>query len=222
MTRIPAHLQIDSRPQASPDAIIQGPMVRFTVLTNRLLRLEFDPANRFEDRPSQAFWYREQPVPAFTKHVDDQTITIETDALRLEYQITPAGFTADTLRITLKQTGTTWHYGAPDTGNLRGTTRTLDQVSGATPLKPGLLSRDGWAVVDDSETLVFNDQSWLEGRDAHPAALDLYFFGYGHDYGACLRDYASPHRPVFHCCRAGRWATGGAASGSTARKNSPP
>jgi hypothetical protein len=92
MTRIPAHLQIDSRPQASPDAIIQGPMVRFTVLTNRLLRLEFDPANRFEDRPSQAFWYREQPVPAFTKHVDDQTITIETDALRLEYQITPAGF----------------------------------------------------------------------------------------------------------------------------------
>ena len=44
----------------------------------------------------------------------------------------------------------TWIPGMPDEDNLGGTTRTLDGVSGETPLKPGLLSRSGWVVYDDS------------------------------------------------------------------------
>jgi alpha-glucosidase len=40
-------------------------VARFTVLTDRLIRLEFHRDGRFEDRASQAFWFREQPVPEF-------------------------------------------------------------------------------------------------------------------------------------------------------------
>ncbi len=64
--------------------------------------------NSFEDRPSQAFWHREQPVPNFQKIVTDFTVEIETDFLHLSYQITPRGFTSKTLSITLKQTGVIW------------------------------------------------------------------------------------------------------------------
>jgi alpha-glucosidase (family GH31 glycosyl hydrolase) len=74
-----------------------------------------------------------------------------------------------------------------DEANLRGTTRTLDFVNGYAPLNPSLMSRSGWSVMDDSATLVFNPAGWLEPR--LPDGTDLYFFGYGHDYKACLRDY---------------------------------
>ena len=191
------------RPLAAPEAVVTARNVRFTVLTDRLLRLEYSQNDRFEDRPSQAFWYREQPVPRFKKLITDSSVEIETDFLHLKYHITPKGFTSRSLSITLKESGVTWKYGAVQKDNLKGTARTLDGVAGKTKLENGLLSRCGWAVVDDCESLVFNASGWLEPRyvinpteglpQQRPSRLrgeiDLYFFGYGADYASCLRDF---------------------------------
>jgi alpha-glucosidase (family GH31 glycosyl hydrolase) len=87
------------------------------------------------------------------------------------------------------ETGAAWHYGDADPLNLGGTYRTLDQASGPVPLEAGLVSRAGWAVVDDSKSLVFNPQGWLEPRGTPNGTRDLYFFGYGHDYAGCLADF---------------------------------
>ena len=89
-----------------------------------------------------------------------------------------------------------------DADNLGGTTRTLDYTTGYKPLEPGLMSRAGWAVIDDSAALVMNDEGWPEAR---PTTTDLYFFGYGHDYKACLVDYCkvSGQAPMIP-----RWALG--------------
>ncbi len=193
---VPEHFRLDARPVADPAAIVtQGP-VRFTVLTDRLLRLEYQPDGQFEDRPSQAFWYRQQPAPAFTSAVTADHISLETDYLRLEYRITGAGFTPQTLTITLKEIGHTWRFGDVNPDNLGGTVRTLDDLLGSTPLEPGLVSRAGWTLVDDSRTLVFTPQGWLEPRAAPETTFDLYFFGYGHDYQGCLQDYARLTGPV--------------------------
>jgi hypothetical protein len=134
--------------------------VRFTVLASRLLRLEHSPGGDFEDRPSQVFWYRDQPVPRFTAQVTESAVEIETEHLRLHYRITPGGFRRSTLSIRLKESGATWRHGMRPRGNLGGTARTLDAVAGKTPLKPGLVSRQGWAVVDDSQTLVFDEAGY--------------------------------------------------------------
>lgn len=190
MSKIARHFQIPFTPTAHPEAIVRGPQVRFTVLTSRLIRLEYNPDDGVEDRPSQAFWYRQQPVPAFHADQSRGTIEIETEDLHLHYRISDEGFQAATLSITLKKTGAVWHYGDVDALNLKGTCRTLDRSNGYVPLEPGLMSRSGWAVVDDSRTLVFNDQCWLEPRGTSPAALDLYFFGYGHDYVGCLHEFS--------------------------------
>ncbi|MEJ2751062.1 MAG: glycoside hydrolase family 31 protein, partial [Anaerolineae bacterium] len=72
--------------------------------------------------------------------------------------------------------------------------RTLDQVSGATKLEPGLISQVGWTVVDDSASLLFRPDGWLEPRST--AGQDLYFFGYGLDYQACLQEYGRVAGPV--------------------------
>ena len=184
------------RPIARPKAIVMAPNVRFTVLTDRLIRIEYSPKNTFEDRPSQVFWYRQQPVPHFKTQVTDKLVEIETDALRLVYKISRNGFTPRNLSIKLKENGVTWHYGdsSKQAGNLKGTARTLDGVAGRTRLEDGLVSVAGWSVVDDSKTLVFDENGWLVSRtissrknDLKPQ--DLYFFGYGDDIPALLRDY---------------------------------
>ena len=151
-------------PIANPEAIVAGENVRFTILTDRLIRLEYSKENHFEDRPSQVFWHRNQLVPAFQKTMRDFSIEIETDFLHLKYQPGPSGFSTKTLSIILKQTGGCWRYGMRQSSNLKGTARTLDFDLGTTRLENGMLSKSGWVVVDDSNSMVFNDSGWLETR----------------------------------------------------------
>ena len=182
------------RPVANAKAVVTVPNVRFTVLTDRIIRIEYSKENKFEDRPSQVFWYREQPVPEFKQTVIDKAVEIETGFLKLVYKISRSGFSRNNLSILLKHGNVTWRYG--DTSrkaeNLKGTARTLDGVAGKTKLEDGLVSKAGWAVVDDSKTLVFDGRGWLVPRSnktATKGSEDFYFFGYGHDIPALLRDY---------------------------------
>jgi alpha-glucosidase (family GH31 glycosyl hydrolase) len=186
---IPDYFQISFRPIADPAVVVQAPTVRFSVLTSQLIRIEYSPTDQFEDRPSQVFWYRQQPVPAFTVQRTPDRLIITTEQLRLTYHLSSRGLAKDTLSVEVFATQHTWKFGDRDNWkNLRGTARTLDGVNGSVWLDRGLLSRAGWAVVDDSDSLVFNDHCWLEPRGASDH-LDLYFFGYGHAYAQAVRDF---------------------------------
>jgi alpha-glucosidase (family GH31 glycosyl hydrolase)/putative sterol carrier protein len=192
-------------PVADPEAVVTGAQVRFTVLTSRLLRLEYSPTGEFEDRPSQAFWMRKQPVPEYKIVVENGRYTLTTSHLQLDYIETDAGFSADTLTIILKESGETWQFGSEDSLNLLGTARTLDNIDGAMGLEEGLLSRTGYAVYDDTPRLVFKSDGWLEPRQAPEGYIDLYFFGYGQDADGCLQAFAQIAGPV---PMVPRWALG--------------
>ena len=183
--------QIQFDPLPNPRAVVLAPNVRFTLLTERLIRMEFSPSGEFEDHPTQTFWYRNQPVPVFDVVANDQRVEIETEYLHLSYRVNPNGFTPTTLQVIVKATGTAWHYGdnAWRTGNLGGTYRTLDEAAGFVRPDPGLMAQSGAAAYDDSKSLVFNDECWLETR-LHPENKDFYFFGYGQDYATCLSDFS--------------------------------
>ena len=109
------------KPVANAKAVVTAPNVRFTVLTDRIIRIEYSKDNNFEDRPSQVFWYRDQPVPKFRKTITDQTVEIDTDYLHLVYKIGRSGFTDRNLSIKLKERNVTWHFGdtARKAGNLK-------------------------------------------------------------------------------------------------------
>ncbi len=190
------HFPTNFDPIAQKTAVVEIENVRITVLTSRLLRLEFSPNGTFEDRPSQAFWVRNLPVPAFESEVENRCLTLVTSHLQLEYTVSPVGFTAETLSVTLKESGETWQFGSEDTLNLLGTARTLDDVDGALTLEEGLLSRSGYAVYDDTPRLVFNENGWLEPRQTPEGYLDLYFFGHGQDAEACLREFTQVAGPA--------------------------
>ena len=185
------YLKLNFQPIANPEAVVRLGPVRFTVLTSRLIRMEYDPDQKFEDRPSQVFWVRQQPVPKYSKTIDQSQISIETQHLRLSYEIQDFGFYHRFLQITLKENDYTWKYGQENHTNLHGTIRTLDRLDSPAPLDPGLISRTGWSLVDDSASLVFTEEGWLETRNANPEAKDLYFFGYGKDFTQCVLDFQS-------------------------------
>jgi len=192
-------------PVADPQAVHKVCNARFTVLTPRLIRMEWADDGKFEDHASLVFLNRKLPVPPSGSTNDRLgTIRLYTDDLKLIYDGCDK-FGPTNLSVTFELNGkaVTWHPGMPDTGNLQGTTRTLDGALGGKtkePMDPGLISRDGWVVVDDSTRALFNNNDfrfdqgdkstwpWVSERPKGDRQ-DWYFFGYGHDYKAALHDF---------------------------------
>ena len=192
-TTLHSHSFAEERsPVADPRAVVLSGNARFTLLTPQFIRMEWSADGRFEDHASLVFINRKLPVPEFTSRAEGDRLVIDTGKLRLSYRRESGSFTADNLEVKLTVNGkdVIWHPGTEDKGNLRGTTRTLDGVRGSTPLEPGLLSRDGWVVVDDSERPLFDesDWPWVMPRPVGKRK-DLYFFGYGHDFKTALYDF---------------------------------
>ena len=108
-------------------------------------------------------------------------------------------FTPENLNVTFLLNGkqVVWKPGMEDSLNLLGTSRTLDKLLGdeiVEPIEPGVLSRSGWALVDDSKRhlLVPDESVWKEWVSVRPEGdrQDWYLFAYGHDYKQALADYA--------------------------------
>jgi alpha-glucosidase (family GH31 glycosyl hydrolase) len=193
-------------PVANPRAVVTTAHARFTVLTPQLIRMEWAADGKFEDHASLVFLNRNLPVPEFTHEsaADGHTV-IQTSALKLVYVPGDSGgkFAPDNLSVALTLNGKQilWKPGMPDAGNLLGTTHTLDRIKGSNvQLEPGLISSDGWTVLDDSTRQLFDSDDfsfasgegspwpWVASRPAGDRQ-DWYFFGYGHDYKRALYDY---------------------------------
>jgi alpha-glucosidase len=213
--------EIATDPAADPKAIVTLGNARFTVLTPQLIRMEWASDGHFEDHASFVFLNRKLPVPKFEHTLSDEKdkLTIRTAALTLVY--TPntgekskqdSRFTPENLIISLSvgEKLAVWRPGMVDDQNLMGTTRTLDGALGEKtrePIEEGLISRAGWAVVDDSSRPLFDsaDFSFKQGENSpwpwameRPAGdrQDWYFFGYGHDYKRALGDYVKIAGPI--------------------------
>jgi len=188
-------IRIDGNPVANPDSVIVCGHARFTLLTARLIRMEWSTTGAFEDRATYAFPNRYAERPEFSSTVQGGNAEIRTEAFILRYTEDGQPFSAGNLNIQLAG-GQRWVPGMPNPGDLRGSRRTVDQCAGAAPLSDGLLSRDGWTLVDDSGLPRWDvDQTWLEARpESH--LQDWYFFAYGHDYKAALKDYVRFGGPI--------------------------
>lgn len=193
-------------PVADPSAVVISGNMRFTILTPEMIRIEHSLDGIFEDRASFVVLNRRMPVPEFKRTIDRGWLIIQTDALQLKYKIGSNPEVLDSihpnLQISFKLKGeiVEWYYGKKDQRNLKGTTRTLDGANGDVRswMEDGLLSRSGWAVIDEKKPR--NDGSYslmLDGTGdpdwvAQPrknCVMDLYFMGYGHNYKKALFDF---------------------------------
>ncbi|MGH8506775.1 MAG: TIM-barrel domain-containing protein [Stenotrophobium sp.] len=180
---------------ASDTATVRDGHARFTVLTPTLIRVEYDDDDRFEDGTTQTVVNRSFPAATYTSTVEDGMRVIRTAAMTLRYRQDSGAFTPQNLNVTVN-TGAGTMTGQPDwtvdsnPGNLGGWRRALDNEQGPQPLHNGLLSRQGWFLLNDTQTVLMPvDASSYTPRPAHSGSYqDGYLFGYGHDYAQGLAD----------------------------------
>lgn len=194
MATIGKHFNCDISKGKSLDAAIKkGSFYRITILSERLVRLEYSKSGKFNDLPTDFAINRAFDLPKFDFEEDDKYLVINTKYFNLQYlkesSFKGPNFAPDTnLKIKLNNTDKYWYYGHPEARNYLGSAFSLDDYKGPfKKLSKGLYSTDGFvSIVDDNKLLLNGDGILSKNEDDY---IDIYVFMYKRDFGLCLKDY---------------------------------
>ena len=115
------YMKCETAAAADPSQIITRGDVRFSVLTDRLLRVEWDEDAHFTDEPTQSVWFRNFDKPVFETSESGNLIEIRTESTIYVYDLKVHKM--HTVKLADGRVITDFHK-----GNLRGTARTLDNT----------------------------------------------------------------------------------------------
>lgn len=161
--------------------IMQKNGVRITALSDYLLRVETQTGSVFCDDATQCVMCRNFADPAFsTEKQDENTYLIKTGKCTFRFDF----HSKKMMYVVLEDGRKVTDF---DQGNLKGTCRTLDGTNGRTKLSPGIVSKNGVAVLDDSGSLIIRSDGQIVPRKCKGS--DLYFFAHGYKYEEALKDY---------------------------------
>ena len=183
--------------------------VRVSVLSERLVRLEHSTKGAWEDRGSLTFPTRVIRASASVERYATGGASISTSQLRVDVGAVDVDgyFSCALLNVTVFASGVTW---CPDVlglfdaaSNLNGSVSTTDCYA-ASPdacikayesrMFPGILSRAGWHVIDDTSTALLDDSGWVTARPADNAEVgyaDWVFVASADSFTATLSDYVT-------------------------------
>lgn len=216
---------------------------RFQVISPTLIRVEYADGQRFEDDTTINVQFRPHITP-YKTWTKKGVRYIKTSHVLVAYRQHSGQFTPRNLWMKLLSTTQrkvirpSWKIKDDNLvvphNQLGGWQRDLRANAGAVPLKPGLLSCDGWQLVVDTDTALWKPGSWPRarrhfGRTSTAVTAgnrrafteadatrqlprryhyqDGYFFGYAHDYKQGLRDLAvlTGPSPVLPAWAFGNW-----------------
>lgn len=197
----PAQATPETQPrgvQVKPrDGVVTDGRARFQVVTPTLIRMEYAAGADFEDRPTMTVPDRSRPgglgaAPQFDTRVEGPWRIVRTAQVELRWR-RGRDFSPANLRMTFRDgTKTRSVRPSPEAKHsyLGGWTRGLDLSSGREPLNNGILTREGWYVVDDSDTVLLTDEGpgFRVRPEREGAYHDWYAFAYGHNFKRALGD----------------------------------
>ncbi len=188
MEQFSKRFKIDCSPVADKKKWIIRGATRLTVITPCLLRVETSKLNRnkkkecgrgrFCNEPTQSVWFRDFDDTEFTVTDENGTVIVKTEKAEFFYSLKAHKM----LKIKLADGRTIKNFKA---GNLKGTSRTLD-ITAIDRVGDGVCSRNGVAVLDDSDTLAIKPDGTILPRDNNES--DKYYFAYGNDYIGATTD----------------------------------
>ena len=170
---------------ADSKAIIKGKKYRITVLTERLMRLEYSEKGEFVDLETSIIKNRRFPVPDFKKNENDKILMIETRYFSL-YYTKEMPFSSHSLYAKVGEKKIIWYYGQKEVKNMRGTSASLDGMTSLPSLNNGLFSLDGYATINDFGSILFDENSNFIGTNKNN---DIYLFIYDINFKMALNDY---------------------------------
>ena len=194
---------------ANSECIFKGDKYRITVLTERLLRLEYNENGMFEDYPTELIWYRNFSKPEFIVNENNKSLNITTKYFELNYtkeknfsgsKISPT----KNLKISLCNTDKVWYYGHPEIRNYDASVFEINDTKDR-KLKKSLYSLDGFVSIDDSKSSLILENGVFKKRDN--SGIDIYVFLYNKDFYYCLNDYfmLTGYPPLISRCVLGNW-----------------
>ncbi|WP_323122860.1 glycoside hydrolase family 31 protein [Burkholderia alba] len=184
--------------------IISG-NARFTVLSPTLIRLEYAADGVFDDAPSFTAVGRDNfSPPSIQSGISSNWLTINTGKIQLRYHVNSGVFASDDLEITLLNGANqvaqhpTWSTSdIKNSGNYGGYYRGLDHKQGPVPMHDGVLSSQGWYLLNDSTTAIASKNGDFSSRSKHGGIYqDGYLFGYANDYAKALLDFKTLTGPA--------------------------
>lgn len=151
--------------------------VRITYITSRLIRVE--SFGSFTDLASKTVWNRNFPCDGFKAEKKGKSITVETkDAVFIIENGVPYS-------VCFKDSGRIEIFSRQK--NFKGTRRTLDMTYGKVPLDNGLITESGAFLLDDSHTMLIDEQGHFVKRQGK--GRDYYAFAYGKNYRDTIRAF---------------------------------
>lgn len=184
------------RVKSDPKATVTGKKYRISIITERVIRLEYSPSSSFVDSPTQLVKNRNLGLAAFTIRQDQTSLEISTKYFKLTYTKEQpfTGTKIDpmkNLKITLinyneKDRQRDWYYGHPEVRNMKGNISGVDLPINEN-LAKGLYSLEGFASFDDSNSFLIEPDGTLAMRPKD--SIDIYVFLYDKDFKEALTDY---------------------------------
>ena len=181
-------------PATGAGKTFENPLVfgnnRLTLITPTLFRLEYAIDGKFVDAPTYFAYDRSHLLRDFeVTELSGDNYEIRTSRLRIVYEADGFPFGLHNFAAYYKLNGKERKFTNRSIfrNNLGGAVETLDRVTEAVPLDDGLLSRDGWYLIDDEGSDLLVD-GWLVRRDTKHHVQDQYCFVYGNDYRTALAD----------------------------------
>lgn len=181
--------------QAETKAIYKGTNYRISMITERVVRLEFSPEGKFVDEPTQLIRKRNLGYPEFRVSQDPNFIEITTKYFQLTYmkrqpfngtKLDPMKNLKITLMAHEKDRQRVWYYNHPEARNMDGNMVSVD-IPGNKILNRGLYSLEGFASINDTPNKILNTDGTLAERPA--GSVDIYVFMYNKDFKQALLDY---------------------------------
>ena len=177
---------------AKEQVVFQGTNYRITVLSERLVRLEYSVDGHFSDNLTTLVKNRNFTVPQFKVEQDQNYLVITTNYFMLQYMknkpfLGPKFAPDSYLKVALVNTDKVWFYGQAEARNFKGGAISLDNYRGKISLDKGLYSTDGFVSLDDSGNYEIDANGFLLKPDVNK--VDIYLFMYKRDFGLCLKDY---------------------------------
>lgn len=181
--------------KANDTQIVKADNLRITFLTSRLIRVEC--GSDFTDLASKTVLYRRFEAGEMTVKNESSCVSVETKdvVFTIKKGVPYSVFfkKENKTEILSKQK------------NLKGTRRTLDNTFGAVPLDDGLITRGGAYLLDDSKTILLDENGRFVKRTGN--TKDYYVFAYGNDYRNAINAFykISGYAPLIPRYALGVW-----------------
>ncbi|MDL2292045.1 DUF5110 domain-containing protein [Acholeplasma sp. OttesenSCG-928-E16] len=170
---------------ANKKYVFKGKKYRISLISERIFRFEYSESGVFYNSITKTVYNRNIKEFEFSKKEADGTLIIKTSYWTIYYKLDEK-YNEESLKIESTDQSIIWNFNSQSAND-------------------SLFSSEGYVIIDDSDSAVFNSDSWFSAKNNK--TTDVYFFGYQKDYLNGLKDFylLSGNAPLLPRYAFGNW-----------------